>query len=390
MDLVWLLLGVFLLILVAWDVFETIVVPRPTPGWFRIGRYLVRTSWWVLRRVAGGPNRGTTRERVLGLFAPAATLLLLFAWLTALFVAFGLILFALRDQLQPPPANLGSAIYFAASSLLTIGYGDIVANGTAARIVVVVAAATGLGVVALVVTFLFSLYANYQRREAPVVLLQAKAGAPLSAVVLLENMARLELSDRLPMFFGEWERWEVEVLDSHVAYPLLGYFRSSHDNLSWISARGTVLDTATLVLTTIDGVPRGQAELAKALGDHLVEDITNLGNRARASTSLDRPSFDAVYERLAAAGYRLVPEDEAWPAFAAARASYADRLEQMAVFWVAPSVSWFGGSEALRSPTHRPASDEAGGADAGTAVGASAGTSAPSARIAATEEVAER
>ena len=145
MDLVWFLLGLFLLILVAWDVFETIVVPRPTPGWFRIGRYLIRTSWWVLRRLAGGPNRGATRERILGLFAPAATILLLFAWLTALFVAFGLILFSLRDQLQPSPANLGSAIYFAASSVLTIGYGDIVANGTAARIVVVVAAATGLG-----------------------------------------------------------------------------------------------------------------------------------------------------------------------------------------------------------------------------------------------------
>jgi len=366
MDLVWLLLGVFLLILVAWDVFETIVVPRPTPGWFRIGRYLVRTSWWVLRRVAGGPNRGTTRERVLGLFAPAATLLLLFAWLTALFVAFGLILFALRDQLQPPPANLGSAIYFAASSLLTIGYGDIVANGTAARIVVVIAAATGLGVVALVVTFLFSLYANYQRREAPVVLLQAKAGAPLSAVVLLENMARLGLSDRLPLFFGEWERWEVEVLDSHVAYPLLGYFRSSHDNLSWISALGTVLDTATLVLTTIEDVPRGQAELARELGIHLVEDITNLGNRAPAMATVDRPAFDAVYARLGAAGYRLVPESGAWAAFSASRAAYADRLEAMAAFWVAASVSWFGGSDPLRSPTHRPDSQSAPAADEAT------------------------
>jgi len=369
MDLVLVLLGLLLLSLTLWDVFETIVVPRPTPGWFRIGRYLVRSTWRIVRAFAGpGPDRSATAERALGLFAPAATILLLVAWLAALFVAFGLILFGLRDQLEPQPPNIGTAIYFAASSVLTIGYGDIVATGTLARIAVVAAAVCGLGIVALVVTFLFSLYGSYQRREAPVVLLQAKAGSPLSAVVLLENLARFDLSDHLPQFFGEWERWIVEVLDSHVAYPLLGYFRSSHDNLSWISALGTVLDTATLVLTTIDGVPRGQAELAKALGDHLVEDITNLGNRTPASASIDRPSFDAVYERLAAAGYRLVPEDEAWPAFAAARASYADRLEQMAVFWVAPSVSWFGGSEALRSPTHRPAGDEAEGA--GSAAGA--------------------
>jgi ion channel len=354
-DLVSFLLGVLLLILVAWDVFETIVVPRPTPGWFRIGRYIVRSSWWVLRRTAGrGPDRGPTRERILGLFAPAVTIMLLFAWVVALALAFGLILFALRDQLEPPPTNLGTAVYFAATSVLTIGYGDIVANGTVARIVVIAAAGAGLGVVALVVTFLFSLYASYQRREAPVVLLQAKAGSPQSAVVLLENMARLELVDHMPGFFGEWERWEVEVLDSHVAYPLLGYFRSSHDNLSWISALGTVLDTATLVLTTIEDIPRGQAQLVRDLGIHLVEDITNLGNRAPAAAMVDRPAFDAVYSRLGAAGYRLVPEAEAWAAFSAARSAYADRLEAMAAFWVTPSVSWFGGSDPLRSPTHRP------------------------------------
>lgn len=385
MDPLFVLLGLVLLSVTLWDVFETIVVPRPTPGWLRIGRYLVRGSWRLVRAFAGpGPDRSPTAERALGLFAPAATILLLVAWLVALFVAFGLILFGLRDQLQPQPPNLGSAIYFSASSVLTIGYGDIVATGTLARIAVVAAAVCGLGIVALVVTFLFSLYGSYQRREANVVLLQAKAGSPVSAVVLLENLARFQLSDHLPQFFGEWERWEVEVLDSHVAYPLLGYFRSSHDNLSWISALGSVLDTATLVLTTIDGIPRGQAELVKALGDHLVEDITNLGNRAPASSALDRPSFDAVYQRLAAAGYRLVPEEQAWPAFSAARSSYADRLEQMAAFWATPSASWFGGSEALRSPTHRPAGDESNGA------GAVAAGSAAEARMPATDEVAER
>jgi Ion channel len=354
MDIVFFLLGLLLLVLVAWDVFETVVVPRPTPGWFRIGRYLIRSSWRLVRAIAGGPDRGPTAERLLGLYAPAGTVILLVGWLISLILAFGLILFALRDQLEPAPTNLGSAVYFAASSVLTIGYGDIVATGPAARVVVVMAAAFGLGVVALVVTFLFSLYASYQRREAPVVLLSAKAGTPMSAVGLLENLKRLGVDDHLPAFFGQWEQWEVEVLDSHVAYPLLGYFRSSHDNLSWISALGTVLDTASLVLTTIEGIPRGQAELAKQLGSHLVEDISNIGARAPATASLDRAAFDAVYVRLEAAGYRLVPEPQAWEAFAEARATYADRLAQMAAFWAAPSISWFGGSDPLRSPTHRP------------------------------------
>ncbi|MFI5262290.1 MAG: ion channel [Candidatus Limnocylindrales bacterium] len=345
-------LGLLLVALVFWDAFETIVVPRPTPGWFRLGRYLVRGAWRVVRPRRGA-EVGATRDKVLGLFAPASIIVLLVAWLAGLILGYGLILFGLRDELQPAPPDLGAALYFAASSILTLGFGDIVAVGAAARVVVVAAAASGLGVVALVITFLFSLYGSYQRRELSVVLLQAKAGVPPSAVVLLESVARMDLVGRLPDFFGEWERWTAEVLDSHVAYPLLGFFRSSHDNLSWISALGTVLDAASLVLTTILDVPWGQAELVISLGSHLVEDISNLGFRAGDSIGLDRPAFDAVCARLVDAGYRLAPLDEAWQAFSATRASYAPRLEAMAAYWAVSSASWFGGSEPLRSPTHR-------------------------------------
>src|SRR6478672_6289477 len=138
-------LGVLLLTLVFWDLFQTVVVPRPTPGWFRIGRYLVRGSWRLLRAV---------------------------------------------------PMDLGACLYFAATSVLTLGFGDIVAEGGAARVIVTIAAISGLGVVALVVTFLFSLYGSYQRREARVVVLQAAAGAPPSAVALLESYAMLDLVGR--------------------------------------------------------------------------------------------------------------------------------------------------------------------------------------------------
>jgi len=237
-----------------------------------------------------------------------------------------------------------------------------VAAGPAARVVVVVAAASGLGVVALVVTFLFSLYGSYQRREVKVVTLQAAAGAPPSAVALLKTYAGLDLVDRLPDLFVEWERWASEVLDTHVAYPLLGFFRSSHDNLSWISALGTVLDAATLVTTTIRGVPRGEAELFRRVGEHLLEDITNLGFRAGVAANpaeaeatrpgLDRAAFDEACARLARAGYDLVPAGDAWQQFEAARAAYAGRLEAVAAYWATPANSWLGPGASLRSPVH--------------------------------------
>ena len=346
-------IGLFLLALTFWDLFETVIVPRPTPGWFRIGRYLVRGSWRGLRAIRDG-RRGRSYDTLLGLFAPAATVALLAAWLISLIVGYGLILFALRDELQPVPGDLGTTVYFAATSLLTIGFGDIVAVGLPARVIVTTAAVGGLGAVALVVTFLFSLYGSYQRREIGVVVLQAAAGAPPSAVALLESYAQIDLVGRLPELFRDWERWAAEVLDSHVAYPLLGFFRSSHDNLSWISALGTVLDAASLVLTTIDGVPRGEAKLFKRVGTHLVEDIYNLGFRAGEATALERADFDAACARLSEAGYRLRDGDDAWPQFEAARATYAPRLEAMATYWATPATSWLGDPVSLRLPLHQP------------------------------------
>jgi hypothetical protein len=352
MEAIAFVLGIFLLTLTFWDLFQTVVVPRPTPGWFRIGRYLVRGSWRLLRSLRDGQS-GRSYDFVLGLFAPAATMMLLLTWLVTLILGYGLVLYSVRDQLRPVPSDLGSVLYFAATSVLTLGFGDIVADGSAARAVAAVAAISGLGVVALVVTFLFSLSGSYQRREMRVVMLQASAGAPPSAVALLESYAHLHLVDRLPDLFRDWQQWAAEVLDSHVAYPLLGWYRSSHDSLSWISALGTVLDASSLVLTTIEGVPRGDAKLFKRMGTHLVEDISNLGFRGGTSTGLARSDFEAVCDRLTLAGYTVAPRDIAWPQFEAARATYSAALEGMASYWATPATQWLGDPVALRQPLHQ-------------------------------------
>jgi hypothetical protein len=357
MDLLIFVAGVAVIGIVFADVFETIVVPRPSPGRHRLSRYIVLPTWrfwrWLGERTR---DEGLSRDGFFGLYAPGVAVLNLAIWLVLLVVGYGLVLFAIRGEIQPSPTNLGSALYYAGTSVLTLGYGDVVASGPMARAVSLIAAASGLGVVALVITFLFSLFASYQRRERLVVTLSARAKAPPSAVTLLEVYAKLEMIDELPKLFAEWEQWEAEVLDSHVAYPLLGYFRSSHDNVSWLSALGAVLDAACLVLTTIKGVPRGQAELTKRGGAHLVEDIGNIFGLQGDGSAVDRGEFDEAYRRLARAGYDLEEQDRAWRNFERSRRQYAGRLEALASFWATPATVWIGEKHIAQSVVH--SSDE--------------------------------
>lgn len=331
--------------LVMWtlnDVFQSVIVPRPTPG-IRPTTIVTRLTWPAWRAIGLAMSTGEAREKHLGRYASLLLVALYTLWIGGLVVGYGLILHAMRGQVEPPPADVLEAIYFAGVSLLTIGFGDVVGVGPAARAISMIAAATGLGVVALSISFVFSLFAAFQRREALVVTLDQRAGAPPSAVRLLETMATEGMRDDLGELFGQWEHWAGEVLDTHVSYPILAFFRSTHDNESWIGALGAVLDASTLVVTAIEDGPTGRARMMSAAGTHLVEDLANFFRLAHADgLGIERGEFDAAYARLAAAGYRMREVAAAWRAFGEARARYAGRLNALAEQWAVPPSLWVG------------------------------------------------
>ncbi len=335
-------LGLVIVGWVLWDVFQSVVMPRPARSRIRIARNLTRWTWRLFRWRALRIRR-ENREGLLGTFAPLLTLMLLVTWILFLVLGFGLIAWALRDEFRPIPTTLGEAIYAVGVALLTIGYGDYDAIGAPSRVLVLAAAGTGLGVVALTITYLFSLYGAFQRRELLVVTLDARAGAPPSGVSLLENYQRLAMMEELPRLFAAWEVWAAQVLDSHLAYPILNFFRSTHDNESWVGSLGAVLDSAVLVLTTVEDVPRAPAALMFAMGEHLVEDLGNFLNFPPGDDpGVERGEFEVARQRLALAGYRLTEADLAWRQFVSRRSHYAYRLNDFATYWVTPPAQWIG------------------------------------------------
>jgi hypothetical protein len=334
--------GVILVALILRDVFQSVVVPRWTSNDGRISPVLVTLLWRLWRRM-GRMQPTERREDFLGTFAPLALVITLIAWAGLLIFGYGLILFALRDQIRPAPTDLGEACYLSGVSLFSIGYGDMVPVGVGARIAAVASSASGLAVVALVISLLFSLHSSFQRRETLVVRLEPRAGAPPSGLTLLETYKRLDLLPQLPALFSQWEEWCAEVLESHRAYPLLPYFRSSHTDESWISALGAVMDAGTLLTTTIDKGTQGDARVFEGLARHTVADLSTwCGLECGAEVGVTREEWEEACRRLDGAGYTLRPAETAWPAFCRARREYASALLALSDFYEMPLTELIG------------------------------------------------
>jgi hypothetical protein len=346
--------GLLVVLGILLDVFFTVVVPRRVPQFgrrLRLSGFMVPNLWRAWRSVGLRMTSAERRELLLGTFSSVAVILLLVAWVAGLVVGYGLLFHAMREQLKPPPDTFGTAVYFAGTSLLTLGFGDYIATGGLARGISLVAAASGLGLFALVITFLFSLYGSFQRREVAVVVLEAGAGAPPSGVTLLETYALGGILGDLPGVFRDWQAWAAEVLDSHLAYPILAYFRSSHDNDSWISSLGAVMDASTLVLTTIEDGPKGWAKLSRAVGGHCLEDLVQyFGLPDERELGVERSEFDAAREQLARAGFKLQEPELAWANFSRLRMEYAGRVNALARHWATPPALWIGDRSPLKQP----------------------------------------
>jgi ion channel len=338
------------------DVFQSVVMPRATGRRLRISFYVWRGAWQVWPRMVwrlyGGD--GDRREELLAVFAPFMLITLLALWAALLIVGFGFVLWGFRGGIVPAHASFGTILYFAGTSLLTIGFGDVVARGTLPRFVSILAALAGLSFLSILTAFLFAIFGSFQQRERFVVVVAARAGTPPSGVNLLAIAGYSRTDDDLSPLMIDAQGWAALVMESHLAYPMLAFFRSSHDDQSWIGTLGTLLDAATLMMTSIEDVRDGQARIFYNVGRHATQDLSRYFRVSAKdeNVGIERIEFEHACDRLAAAGYRLRDRDEAWSRFAGLRSSYAPHLNALAQFFEIPPLQWIGDRSSIAIGAH--------------------------------------
>lgn len=270
------IIGIALILLVLWEGFETIVLPRRVTRRFRLTRFFYRSSWrpWVRLVKAMIPLR--RQETWLSYFGPLSLLLLLSVWAGGLIFGFALIHWALGSAVLAMDGRSGflTDLYLSGTTFFTLGLGDVLPRTYLARLLVVVESGMGFAFLALVIGYLPALNQTFARREVSISLLDARAGSPPTASEILRRHVHERGKDALRQLLYEWERWSSELLEGHLSYPVLAYFRSQHDNQSWLAALTAILDTCALIMAGLEGASERQAELTFAMARHAVVDLS--------------------------------------------------------------------------------------------------------------------
>jgi Ion channel len=275
------IIGVLLIAIGLWDVFETIVLPRRVTRRVRLTRLFYRLTWkpWFL--IAHTiEKKHKRREIFLSIFGPLSLLALLMVWAVTVVFGFALVHWAIGSRVGAVGTRSGffTDLYYSGTTFFTLGLGDIAPVSAAARAMTVLEASIGFGMLALVIGYLPVLYQAFSRREVNISMLDARAGTPPTASELLRRHQEAQSMASLDQWLRDWEMWAADLMESHLSYPVLCFFRSQHDNQSWLAALSTVLDVCSLVMVGIDGLSKWQAQLTFKMARHALVDISQIFN----------------------------------------------------------------------------------------------------------------
>ncbi len=308
--------GVAVFLVVLWDAFEAIILPRRVTRKFRLTRFYYLLTWRSWKLYARMISSRKPRETFLGFFGPISLLFLIGVWAVGLVLAFGMMQYGAGSAVNTAGSNSSfyTDTYLSGTTFFTLGLGDVVPRSGIARFLVVTEAGFGFGFLAAVIGYLPFIYGAFGRRETNISLLDARAGTPPTAGELLRRHSYPTGKEALRDLLKEWERWCAELLESHLSYPVLAYFRSQHDNQSWIGSLTAILDTCALAIAGIEGSCAKQAELTFAIARHAVVDLSQVFGAAPRAPETDRlppQTLAKLRSKLAQHGTALAATAEA-------------------------------------------------------------------------------
>ena len=343
------LLALLLLAFTLQDAFEVMLLPRRVLRQLRFVSFFYRVTWAAWSALASCLRNGL-REHFLSVYGALSMVLLFGLWITGLILGFGLLLWAVQvcSGVTPRP-TLGSQLYMSGATFFTLGYGDLVPRTRIARLLSVLEAGTGLGFIAVVIGYLPVLYQLFSRREASVIKLDGRAGSPPTALGLLQRHGGEDGLLQIGMLLREWETWGSELLESHLSYPMLAYYRSQHNDQSWLSALAVILDCCALILVGLEGVPPLQARMTFTMARQILIEMAQsfrvAPSRYTGGDRLDHPAFLRLESDLAEAGFSWsTPEAE--ELLAALRATYEPLLDGLTTHLLLPLQGWSAGDAA--------------------------------------------
>jgi len=285
---------------------------------------------------------------LLALFGPLSLLMLLAIWAFGVILGYALLFWGSSAHLNNPyteTINFWTYWYLSGETFFTLGYGDVAPINPLARFIAVVETANGFGLLAVVISYLPVLYQSFSNREASISLLDARAGSPSSAVELLRRHRAEDSFDDLNRLLSEWERWSAELLESHLSYPVLCYFRSQHDNQSWLRALTTILDTCALVMLGFGKAPVWQARMTFAMTRHAVVDIAQVLRTAprpmtKCTDRLPAEDLQRIHSLLAESNVELAIDDNARERLAEFRKMYEPYVFELSELLLMPLPPW--------------------------------------------------
>lgn len=331
------LVGGGLVAVVLWEAFEAIILPRRVTRRVRLTRLYYRTVWRTWKYLARLVSSRKRREAFFSYFGPLSLLLLFVVWAVGLVLAFALLHYGTGSAVIAGGVtpSFATDLYLSGTTFFTLGLGDVIPRTRLARILTVAESGMGFGFLAIVIGYLPVIYQAFSRREVSISLLDSRAGSPPSAGELLRRHSFGQGHEALRQLLQDWERWSADLLESHVSYPVLAFFRSQHDNQSWLSALTAILDTCALVMTGLEGDCERQAELTFAMARHAVVDLAQIFRSSPRTMAFDRlPPKDLarLRETLANQGMRLSVDPAADARLTVLRAMYEPYVFSLAEY----------------------------------------------------------